>query len=553
MRKLYWHVHAILAMFLIVAAPDPTARANEVWFNPRPPSTAWTGTVDWFDLFPNDAPWTKAASIVNVFWIEPYTVEHATDTQLASVADGIRRRKFDVAIPLQAIAQKPQDQCGHKEGYAPPGVNARVAARLKKFGIIVKYAAFDGPLWSGHFFEGPQGCRLPIAELVDRVAAVADEILAVYPNAIVGDIEPVPSVTQQPDWQAQLRAFKSGVENRLKTPLSFMQLDLNWDDPGWKTGAREAAPLVRSLGMRLGVYYKGTALDNDDAAWIAHAEADFTELETGLRIVPDQAIFASWEKFPTRALPETAPDTYTHLIDVYRLPLPQIEATEAAGSMSGRLRDASGDPIAGAEVAVSLGGVNLDRPLAVRTLSGIVPDNAQTAILGVRVNTECLCAGPNDLFLGRIEFADGEADGQSDSLDVLTRPAGQGVTKSAATVDGTIVAHILTTNQGAFLANSAPFAVRPGAPFTLRVPIETAKGEGMFGRITVIWLDADGKGIKRATLAVVSDFRRVGVARTDVAGGFKFALPPSWRGDKPAIRIEFPGNTATRPAVLDLH
>src|ERR1043165_3685836 len=48
-------------------------------------------------------------------------------------------------------------------------------------------------------------------------------------------------------------------------------------------------------------------------------------------------------------------------------------------------------------------------PPPVRTVSGIVPSDAVGAILGWRVNTECRCAGDNDLLLSDLSYAETES------------------------------------------------------------------------------------------------------------------------------------------------
>jgi hypothetical protein len=40
-------------------------------------------------------------------------------------------------------------------------------------------------------------------------------------------------------------------------------------------------------------------------------------IEGQLKLHPDRAIFQSWNPYPTHVLPETAPDTLTHLVDFY--------------------------------------------------------------------------------------------------------------------------------------------------------------------------------------------------------------------------------------------
>ena len=145
--------------------------------------------------------------------------------------------------------------------------------------------------------------------------------------------------------------------------------------------------------------YNGDGLDDSNAGWIAHAERNYTVLETEHGLVPDIAVFSSWNKYPTHALPETSPDTMTSLINRYRLPRTRFEARRERQGWRARLVDGAGQGLAGETVTIARLGLDPDAPPPVRTVSGIVPSDAVGAILGWRVNTECRCAGDNDLLL----------------------------------------------------------------------------------------------------------------------------------------------------------
>jgi hypothetical protein len=73
----------------------------------------------------------------------------------------------------------------------------------------------------------------------------------------------------------------------------------------------------RGLIGQIGVIYNGTPQDTTDTAWIQDAQSHVRLIEDRLQWLPDRAIFQPWQPNPTHALPETTPDTLTHLVDFY--------------------------------------------------------------------------------------------------------------------------------------------------------------------------------------------------------------------------------------------
>jgi hypothetical protein len=90
-------------------------------------------------------------------------------------------------------------------------------------------------------------------------------------------------------------------------------------------------PLSKALkarGIPLGIIYDAAAkgqegwfdpknVQNSDIGWVQNAVKHYTEVESGLGIHPDHAVFATWVRYPTRVLPESQPGTFTNLVFRY--------------------------------------------------------------------------------------------------------------------------------------------------------------------------------------------------------------------------------------------
>jgi hypothetical protein len=296
--------------------------------------------------------------------------------------------------------------------------------------------------------------------------------------------------------------------------------------------------------MRFGMIYNGDGLDDGNAGWIAHAERNYTVLETEHGLVPDIAVFSSWNKYPTHALPETSPDTMTSLINRYRLPRTRFEARREGQGWRARLVDAAGHALAGQKVTIARLGLDPDAPPPVRTVSGLVPSQATAAILGWRVNTECRCAGDNDLLLGELSFTETQSGTARHTLklaELVGKPRADAVELTAAS--GLAATRLRVHPNQNFMHNSARFPVTPGARYELRAGIGARNSDGLYGNATIIWLDRDGKGLSRTNIFDNGDRTPAGEIVTDRDGGL--TVPASRQPQE----LSFAGTAALRAAL----
>ena len=534
------HFAGLLLAAALAISLGASAAAQQIMFEPRLPRAPHThiqGDPDWNTFFRLESPWQRAASRIAELILTTGYINDASDDDLRAVAVGLTARAVAITVVLQPVAVAPDEACGKTEGYDDPRQVAFAAAKLKRLGIAPKYLLLDGPLWFGHYASGAKECRFSIEETARRTAENVGFFLAQFPDLTVGDIEGTPLVLQ-PDWQRGYGAFKTALDTAMGRRLDSLTLDVNWRAESWPKDVTAMAAMTRSLGMRFGMIYNGDGLDDSNAGWIAHAERNYTVLETEHGLVPDIAVFSSWNKYPTHALPETSPDTMTSLINRYRLPRTRFEARRERQGWRARLVDGAGQGLAGETVTIARLGLDPDAPPPVRTVSGIVPSDAVGAILGWRVNTECRCAGDNDLLLGELSYAETEGGAASHALklaDLVGKPRADAVELAAAPGVG---ATRLRVHH-----NSGRFPVTPGARYELRAPIGALNSEGLSGNATIIWLDRDGKGLSRTNIFDNGDRIPAGELVTDRDGGL--AVPASRQPQE----LSFAGTAALRAAL----
>lgn len=540
-----------LAVLLVAgfAQGGGSAMAQQIWFGPRQPARMRPGAVDSVAaLFAPGALWPKALAATRVFILEPSFIAVASDAELRRIGDFLTAHHVGIDIDIQSVAKV--EGCGGIEGYAWPPEIRVVAERLHRLGIPVGYIHLDGPLWFGHYDQEPLACRVPVDALVARVAQNVREFLRYYPDVTIVDVEGIPGLTAQPGWRGAYRRFRAGLHAAIGRPLSGLQLDVNWNDPGWRAAMRAVAAFTRQLGMQLGVIYNGSGADQSGAQWMADAERHVIEVEGELGIIPDQAVFASWNPYPTHALPETAPDAHTHLIDFYIRPRTRITATRTGAVVTGRLTTAAGRPLPGAVIVAALSGVDRAGPLPVRVVAGVVPARARAAIIGIRLNRECNCDGPNDVLFGDIgyqETAGGTAAQTVPFPALATRYARSWPDVTVTSVGGRPAARARVAADRSFLYNSPVFSVTPGARYRFSVPMASVNGSGTYGEVTIIWLAADGAGFARTNVVDPHDEHVVGATTTGPAGAFRLRVEGSGRrGHSGKVHLLFPGSINER-------
>ena len=308
----------LLALTFYLSFVSARADSAEIWFYAAEPfirnSRGWDPN-DFMELFTPTAQWTVGASGIQIFLLSNQFVAFATDQQLSQVISDMKRRH--IALSMAGLMLTASDRCGHHvEGYDGPNGILRTATRVKQLGGVLKYIAMDEPLLYGHFYSSPTACRDSIADVAKQVAEKVAQAKSVFPQLKVGDIEPIGAAAQN-HWMEQMQQWPAAYQAAVGEPLAFMHVDISWQNPNWQSDLQAESKILRAATIPLGIIYNGSPQDQTDLEWTTHAEQRYHLIESNLRIIPDQAIIATWTAHPIRMLPEDQPSTMTYLLKQY--------------------------------------------------------------------------------------------------------------------------------------------------------------------------------------------------------------------------------------------
>jgi hypothetical protein len=302
---------AILPALMAVALLSGNRNANaadaagpKIWFSMGGISSP-SGHHSWELLFYQPDPvWPPYMEHVTAVGILTQALVKIPDADLAKVATRLKEKHMALGIEMLAQAYDPPGCGGGVEGYYPTDQVAALAAKLKRAGAEVGYIAMDEPLWFGHYYNGKNACHSSIDNVAERVAKNLHEYLKLFPNAIIGDGEPFPAITDQPNWKDDYKHWIEAFHAKVGKALSFTDVDINWGVKSWPASAQAFARFAKDIRMPVGIIYNAPppSASTTNQGWLDGAVDNFTYIENTLRIAPDWVVFTSWDKYPGHAL-----------------------------------------------------------------------------------------------------------------------------------------------------------------------------------------------------------------------------------------------------------
>jgi hypothetical protein len=286
----------------------PRGSSPEIWFSP--PFTRDRAS-EFASLFTPAAPWQETAAHIRVFEISGGAVRSAPEAELRGIVSDLARRQIALALGMSPLTGN--ERCGQGiEGYNAAGQPTYDSRRLQAAGGSAAYIVMDEPLYYGHVFSGQGACRSSITEIASDVAQKVKGVHSVFPEAKIGDIEPVGGGGLP--WLADLQQWFSAYRAATGEELGFFRADIQWNRP-WHDDMQALSELLHRRGVALQVIYNGNA--RSDSVWIDEAAQRFKEYESGRRSLPYAVVFQCWTPNPTHVLPETDPQTLTGLVKRY--------------------------------------------------------------------------------------------------------------------------------------------------------------------------------------------------------------------------------------------
>ena len=299
-------------------ATDP-----QIWFSPQ--SGTGAAAPDYMELFRADSPWASAASRVSVLGVSESFVMNRSDGELQLMFADLARRHIRLGLAMSPLESRPSaeaPQCGvGVEGFSAPPQALALARKVKRLGGTIDYYTMDEPLYFGHFYSGDpkdgqtskrSGCHLSIDDIAKDAAKRIRDVRSVFPDVRIGDVEPLMEFSDN-EWAGVLSQWFDAFHAATGDHLAYFVLDLTWVKP-WQGRMAQLTSLLHAKQVPLQVIYDGSGVAPSDRVWVDQAEQRFKEFEGANGLRPEGVRIQSWNKSPSRALPENDPGTLSNLV-----------------------------------------------------------------------------------------------------------------------------------------------------------------------------------------------------------------------------------------------
>jgi hypothetical protein len=315
------------------AASPPTTKFTSlaaIWFHPLPAAVDFPGeasgmgSTDFLALFQTNAPWPRAMAQVPVVGLYAAWIAAVTDQMLEQTIAFLNAR--NMGIEIEAPAMQATAVCGTGvEGYVPFGQSLHdftlaYLQGLQALGAQVLFIKVDEPFYFGSVVNDPNSCHFQVSDVASQVGQYVQLVRTIYPNAAVGDVEPVNAsaygstgtdvVTAIEQWHDTYRSVTGA-------PFPFYFADVDFSNSSWLSLVKNLEAGARQRGMHFGIIYIGDPQDGSDAEWTGKAVARFQVYQGENGGQPDYVLFQSWQAHPWLCLPESDPTTFTGVLDAY--------------------------------------------------------------------------------------------------------------------------------------------------------------------------------------------------------------------------------------------
>jgi hypothetical protein len=494
----------VLIRCFVVILIGTLCSAQTIWFSPIAPA-AWNdniGAVDYLDLFTPGAEWTTASSRVQVFkmftqMLSPTFVGSFSDATLQQIFSYLNSQHIALAVEFPPLT--PTASCGMGvEGFAGE-LALPVATRIQQLGGTLQYVAFDEPFYhGGPLYTGPNACQWTTQQIVTSALQSVVQIRSVFPDVIVGDIEPLPIGS---NWLTQYTAGMDAWRAAAGVPFAFFHCDVNWGED-WKPAVESLREALLPRAIPFGIIYNGWTTDLSDAQWMTDAENHYAEWEAQGGTIPSHVILQSWYPYPHHILPETDPTALTYLIDSYFRQRTALSMNISGSQASGTLLDSQGAPINSSPITLTAQATTGSGVVSNYVLSGTVPPAVTQAVIQICINL-CGDVGTTDANVYSFQYAG--TSGQA-SLNFKNGLAGWGVEPSGTALvqprsdtNGPSILISSTASQQTYV-NSGSITVVPGDGYNLTIRARVSPASVGSGSFSLVFLGAGGTEVSRGSL-----------------------------------------------------
>lgn len=297
----------VLIAALAGAISASAVASPQIWFAPN--TSAFLANRG------DDAKWADARKHIDVYKFYYQQVVQDSPETLKKKIDFLKENNIKIAVEWPALTWQENGPGFKVEGFGPVGMSKLIASKIKSAGGTLDYVAMDEVLFFGHYYgKGKNAPNWTIDQVAQSAASNMKEVWKIFPDAQVGDIEPVDQIrTNRAEMLTQwIQAYKAATGKN----LAFLHDDVVWAE-NWEKTIAVAQEITKKNNIKFGVIYNAGKGDGPDYKWMMTARKNINRYVNSKLAVPDDIVFQSWNKNPTSIYDDKSPQSHSSIIPYF--------------------------------------------------------------------------------------------------------------------------------------------------------------------------------------------------------------------------------------------
>ncbi len=245
---------------------------------------------------------------ISVFQFYAGYLERLDDSTMKAEFDVLR--KYNIAISIEVPPLVVPQGSNAPEGFGQKDSIKNLLVRIKKNGGDIRFFTMDEPIMAWYKKHSHSMVYSDIQDLVLAMSEVVGDIYYYFPNAQVGDVEPLDQFNGNEE--QFVPAFVNYYEKIIRHPLAFIHYDVSWGKD-WVPEVTLLTHLSNEKQISSGIIFNSQNSTGPTKVWMGNAEDNINRFKNLNIPNLDHVVVQSWSKYPLGITPGDAEDNNYHM------------------------------------------------------------------------------------------------------------------------------------------------------------------------------------------------------------------------------------------------
>lgn len=278
--------------------------ASDIWFSPN--------DTDFINHRTLDGEWSLVRDNMSVFKFYSQVIRDAPDNSLKIKIKRLKEAKIKFAVEIPPLTWT-EEYGKNVEGYQDNNYLVNVIKKLKRNGAELDYIALDEPIFFA-FYKNKNN-KTAYNNMINNMAKTLSIVWQYYPNVKVGDIEPLDQMDKKIFHDVFIK-FIHDFKSKTGRHLDFLHVDIYWKGD-YPSNIHSILPILKDNNIKLGIIINSNNNVKNSFQWVSQSEKNLSDFHEYAKVNPNTFIFQSWNKLPSKVLPENDDDSHASVVKFY--------------------------------------------------------------------------------------------------------------------------------------------------------------------------------------------------------------------------------------------